>query len=224
MSDLVFDCLGASTDRYSAGPTLVLRLRIAETTGTSIHAIALRCQIRLDVQRRRYSPEEAERLKDLFGETSRWGETLKPLQLMTVPTMVTSFTGSTEVDIEVPCTYDLDIATTKYFHALDEGVIPFVLMFSGTIFSKSGHGFVVELVPWHKEATYNVPVATWREMMDVHFPNSGWIRLRRDVLEELRSFRSQRGLMSWDETVEQLLKAASREDGTEGGAGGRGGA
>lgn len=215
MTDLVFDCLGASVDRYAAAPTLVLRLRVAETTGTPIHAIALRCQIRLDVQRRRYSPEEAERLMDLFGETSRWGETLKPLQLVTVSTMVTSFTGSTEVDIEVPCTYDLDVATTKYFHALDDGTIPFMLMFNGTIFAKAGDGFAVELVPWHKEATYSVPVATWREMMNVHFPNSGWVRLRRDVLEQLRSYRSQQGIMSWDETVERLLKAEGEAAGQE---------
>jgi len=215
VTDLVFDCLGAAADRYAAAPTLVLRLRVAETTGTPIHAIALRCQIRLDVQRRRYSPEEAERLMDLFGETSRWGETLKPLQLLTVSTMVTSFTGSTEVDLEVPFTYDLDVATTKYFHALDEGVIPFVLMFNGTIFSKTGEGFSVELVPWHKETTYSVPVATWREVMDVHFPNSGWVRLGRDVLEQLRSFRSQHGITSWDETVERLLKAEGEAAGRE---------
>ncbi|MGH8930894.1 MAG: DUF6084 family protein [Egibacteraceae bacterium] len=207
MTDLVFDCLGASADRYGAAPALILRLRVAETTGTPIHAIALRCQIRLDVQRRRYSPEEAERLNDLFGEVSRWGETLKPLQLMTVSTMVTSFTGSTEVDVEVPFTYDLDVATTKYFHALEDGEIPCVLMFTGTVFSKGVDGFVVGLVPWHKEATYSLPVATWREVMDVHFPNSGWVRLRRDVLDQLRGYRSERGFMSWDETIEQLLKA-----------------
>jgi uncharacterized protein DUF6084 len=209
MTELVFDCLGASADRYAAEPTLLLRLRIAETTGTPIHAIALRCQIRLEVQRRRYSPEEADRLYDLFGETARWGETLKPLQLMSIPVMVPGFEGSTEIDVEVPCSYDLDVATTKYFHALDEGGIPFVLMFSGTVFSKRGDGFAVELVPWHKETTYNVPVAVWREAIDSHFPNSGWIRLSRDVLERIRRYRSQEGFTSWNETVEQLLKAAT---------------
>ncbi|MGH8905319.1 MAG: DUF6084 family protein [Egibacteraceae bacterium] len=208
MTDLVFDCIGASADRYSAEPTLRLRLRIAETTGTPIHAIVLRCQIRLDVHRRRYSPQEAERLHDLFGETARWGETLKPLQLMSVSTMVPSFEGSTEVDVQVPCSYDLDVATTKYFHGLDDGEIPFVLMFTGTIFSKRGDGFAVELVPWHKETTYSVPVATWREVIDSHFPNSGWVRLSRDVLEQLRQYRSTQGHMSWDQTIEQLLKVA----------------
>ena len=206
MTDLVFDCIAASADRYAASPTLLLRLRIAETTGTRIHTIALRTQIRLDVQRRRYSPEEAERLGDVFGETSRWGDTLKPLQLGILSTMVPGFEGSTEIDVVVPLSYDLDVATTKYFHALDDGDIPFVLMFSGTIFSKRGDALTVELVPWHKEATYRVPVATWREAMDVHYPNSGWVRLRRDVLERLREYRSEQGLTTWDDTVEQLLK------------------
>jgi hypothetical protein len=214
VSELVFDCLGGSADRYAAAPTLLLKLRIAETTGTQVHTIALRCQIRIDVQRRRYSPDEAERLYDLFGETARWGETLKPLQWTTVSAMVPGFTGSTEVDLEVPCTYDLDVATAKFFHALDAGEIPLMLMFSGTVFARAEQGFAVELVPWHKEATYRLPVGVWREVIDVHFPNSGWLRLRRDVLEDLRQFRSANGHNTWDQSIEALLKQSSGEGST----------
>ena len=72
MTDLVFDCVDAQPDRYAAVPTLQLKLRISETTGAQVHAIALRCQIRIEPQRRRYSPEEAEGLLELFGEPPRW--------------------------------------------------------------------------------------------------------------------------------------------------------
>lgn len=212
MTELVFDCLDAYPDLYAAAPTLSFRLRIAETSGTPIHTIALRCQIRIDVQRRRYSPEEAERLSDLFGETSRWGDTLKPMHFTTVPLMVAGFQGSTEVDLQVPITYDFEVATAKYFHALAEGEIPLLLMFSGTIFLKGDKGFAVELVPWHKEAVYRLPVSVWRETMDAFFPNSGWIRLRRDVLDRLRRYRSQHAPASWDETIESLLKAAGEDE------------
>lgn len=213
MTDLVFDCLDAQPEPYAAAPNLSFRLKIAETTGATIHTIALRCQIRIDVQRRRYTPEEAERLSDLFGETPQWGETLKPMHFTTVSLMVQGFNGSVEVDMQVPLTYDFEVATAKYFHGLDEGEIPLVLMFSGTIYCKRDDGgFSIELVPWHKEAAYRLPVAVWRETMDLYFPNSGWIRLRRDSLDRLRRYRSAHAPTGWDETIASLLKAAGEDE------------
>ena len=81
MTDLVFDCIDAQPERYAAVPTLQLKLRISETTGERVHAITLRCQIRIEPQRRRYSSQEADGLLELFGETQRWGDTLKPMQI-----------------------------------------------------------------------------------------------------------------------------------------------
>src|SRR5215510_15442959 len=115
MSDLVFDCVDTRADRYAVTPQLVLQLRISDTDGDRVDAIALRCQIRIEPHRRRYSAVEAERLHDLFGDTERWAETLKPLQLTTLSTMVPGFTGGTTVDLPLPCSYDLEIASTKYF-------------------------------------------------------------------------------------------------------------
>jgi len=66
----------------------------------------------------------------------------------------------------------------------------------------------VGLVPWHEEAAYRLPVAVWRATMDVHFPEAGWVRLRRETLEALRAYRSERVLPTWDDTVERLLKEA----------------
>jgi hypothetical protein len=211
MTDLVFDCIDAQPERYAAVPTLQLKLRISETTGERVHAITLRCQIRIEPQRRRYSSQEADGLLELFGETQRWGDTLKPMQFATVSVMVPSFSGSTEIELPVPFTYDFEVATSKYFHALEDGDIPLLLLFSGTIFVKSDEGFRVEQVPWHKEAAFRLPVAAWREMMDTHYPNSGWVRVRRDTLDALSRFRSERGLNSWDETFNALLgEGASR--------------
>jgi len=156
MTDLVFDCVDGQPDRYAAVPTLQLKLRISETTGAQVHAIALRCQIRIEPQRRRYSAEEAEGLLELFGEPPRWGDTLKPLQFATVSLMVPGFTGSTEVDLPVPCTYDFEVAASKYLHALGDGEVPLLLLFSGTVFTKGTSGFSVSQVPWHKEAAYRL--------------------------------------------------------------------
>jgi hypothetical protein len=216
MSELAFDCLGARAERYAAAPTLVLRLRLAETSGQRVHAIALRCQLRIEPQRRRYSDEEAERLLDLFGEPHRWGDTLKPLQFATVSQMVPGFSGSLELDLPVPCTYDLEVAATRYFHALRDGEIPLLLLFSGTVFLQRPGGFAVEQVPWHKEASYRLPVAVWREMMDRYFPNSGWLRVRRETLDALQRFKSRQALPTWDLALEALLKRAGEDEGVGG--------
>ena len=135
MADLTFDCIGAQAERYAVLPTISLTLRISETSGQRIDTIALRCQIRIEPSRRRYTSAEEERLRDLFGETTRWADTLKPMQFTNVSTMVTSFSGSTEVQLPVNFSYDLEIGSGRYFASLEAGEIPLLLLFSGTIFS-----------------------------------------------------------------------------------------
>jgi len=213
MGDLDFSCLGGKAERYAAVPTLLLKLRIAETDGAGIHAIALRCQIRIEAQKRRYSAAEADRLLDLFGETGRWGDTLKPLHFANLSQTVPGFDGSVEIDLPVPCTYDFEVAATKFLHALDDGEIPLLLLFSGTVFAKSEHGFAVTQVPWHKEASYRLPASVWREMMDQYFPNSGWIRVGRETLDALQEFKARQAMTSWDEALDALLAGARREVG-----------
>ncbi len=208
MSELVFDCTGARSDAYAIAPTLVFRLRIAETTGQPIGGIALRAQLRIEPLKRRYSDAEAERIGDLFGERPRWGDTMKPLQFATVAQMVPAFSGSVDVDVPVPLTYDFDVATAKYFHGLEDGEIPFILLFSGTTFLDAGGTLSIEQIPWHKETSYRLPVAVWREAMDQHFPNSAWVRLRRDTLDDLQRFKSRLTLPTWDDTIEALLRLA----------------
>ena len=205
---LRFACTGARPEPFAAGPSLLFDLRIADDSGRRVHSVALRTQFRIEPRNRKYAPEEQARLVDLFGEPARWGETLNPLQLATVATMVPGFTGSTTVPLVVPLTYDLDIAATKYLHGLDGGDVPVLLLFSGTVFTGAPDRVQVELVPWHEEATFRLPVAVWRAAMDAHFPDAGWVRLRRDTLEALRAYRSERVLPTWDDTVERLLKEA----------------
>lgn len=205
MPELVFDCVGATADHYAAGPTLMFQLRVAETTGQRVHAIALQCQMRIEPQKRRYSAKEAAGLNDLFGDRSRWADTLRPLQFATVAVLVPSFSGSVDVDLAVPCTYDLEIAATSYFHALESGEIPLLLLFSGTVFTDGGNGFSVTRVPWHKETTYGLPVVVWRSMMDRFFPNCGWLRLSTSMLDALRAFKNEHAFATWEQALTALL-------------------
>lgn len=215
MAELSFTCLDVQYERYAMAPTLQFRLRIDAAGGQRVRAIALRCQIRIEPARRGYGEQEGERLGELFGERERWGETLMPFQFANTSTVVASFTDSIEVDVVVPCSYDMEVAAGRYFHALEDGEIPFILLFSGTIF---GDGQMwVEQIPWHCETQYRMPVAVWREMMDMHFPHSGWLRLRRDTIDALAEFRTAQALPSWDSAVMTVLEAA-RERAAEGGS------
>jgi hypothetical protein len=212
MPELVFDCVGAAVEKYALAPSMSLRLRIAETTGLTVEAIALRCQIRIEPARRRYSEAEAERLNDLFGDTGRWADTLKPLQFAIVPVMVPGFTGSTELDLPVPLSYDLEIGSTRYFAGLDAGEVPLLLLFSGTVFSAEDGRLQVQQVPWSKEASYRLPVSVWREAIDLHFPDSAWIRMSLRTLDELQRFKASQALPTWDATLTALLARAAPAD------------
>jgi hypothetical protein len=203
--DLGFECLEAVAERHAAVPTLRLRLRVRETTGAVVHTAALRCQVRIEPHRRDYAAGESDLLTYLFGDPSRWGETLKPMQLVTVATILPGFTGTTDVDVPVPCSYDLEVAAGKYLHALTGGEVPLLLLFSGTVFVKGGNGFQVEPVPWDREAEYRLPVRVWREVMDHYFPASGWLRLRRDTLDALLRYKAERAIPTWDEALVALV-------------------
>jgi hypothetical protein len=206
VSDLAFECVDVRPERYAAFPTLRFCLRIDDAEQVPVHALALRCQIRIEPQRRRYSEVEADRLLDLFGEMARWGDTLKPMQFATVSTMVPGFEGGTEVALAVPCTYDFEVAAAKYFHSLEQGEVPLLLLFSGTMFLHGDNGFSVEQVPWDKEARYRMPVNVWHELMDLYFPNSAWLRVRRETLDALQVFKAHAALPTWDDAFADLLR------------------
>ena len=208
MADLVFGCTGANAERYSATPALSFALTITESSGVPVHAIALRCQIRIEPQRRRYSAAEARRLHDLFGDTSRWADTVKPIQLATVTTMVPTFTAVTEIEVPVPVTYDLEVASARYLQGLDDGTIPLLMLFSGTVFIATDTGYSVELVPWSAEATYRMPVTVWQGLVDAHFPGAAWLRCGHETLDELAAFKAKHALPTWDATLQALLAAA----------------
>ncbi|MET1153053.1 DUF6084 family protein [Arthrobacter sp.] len=209
MTELSFTVLDIQPEPYAAAPQLTARLRVTESSGAVVHAIALRCQVRILPQRRGYGPGEESGLLDLFGERGRWPSTLKSFLWLQCSALVQGFTGSTEVDLPLPCTFDFEVAAAKYLNALQEGTIPLELLFSGTVFTRGQAGFTVEQVPWDLEASYRLPVEAWRRLMDLHFPNTGWLRLDREVLASLAHFKAVRGLTSWEAAMEALLAGAA---------------
>lgn len=207
MPDLGITVESVKVVPYAAAPALAFRLRVANRDAAeTIHTVVLRCQIQIEVARRRYTPGEQERLKDLFGEPSRWGQTLKNLLWTNASAVVPQFTGVTTVDLQVPCTFDFSVATTKYFNGLEDGEIPVLLMFSGTVFYADPDGALrVAPISWDKETKFRVPLKVWKDMMDMYYPNIAWLCLRRDIFEELHRYKVERGIPSWEQVFETLL-------------------
>jgi hypothetical protein len=207
MPDLNFRIEEAVVVPFAAAPTLAFRLRIVNADpGETIHTVALRCQIQIDVTRRRYTQEEQGRMRDLFGQPDRWSQTLRSLLWTHANIVVPSFQGSTVVDLPVPCTFDFNVAATKYFEGLAEGEIPLHVMFSGTVFYADTDD-VLQVVPisWEQETRFKFRVKVWREMMDSYYPNSVWLSLRRDVFERLYQYKTQHGIPTWEQALEKVL-------------------
>jgi hypothetical protein len=208
MTALSFQVLDIVAEPYTVAPQLTARLRIEETSGAQVHAIALRCQVRIEPQRRPYTDGEEAGLLALFGGRGRWRDTLRPFLWMHCNAMVQGFSDSTEVDLPLPCSYDFEVTGSKYLHALESGTIPIALLFSGTVFTRGARGFAVEQVPWDCEASYALPVAAWQRMIELNYPNTGWVRVDRDILRALARYQADRGLTTSDATIESLLAAA----------------
>jgi hypothetical protein len=210
MAEVDFVCTGAKPDVTAATPTISLRLNIKETSGARVHALVLRCQLRIEPQRRLYDDREAEAVRDLFGDRARWGDSLKPIQLAFVNHVVPSFVGEIDIDLALPCSYDFEIAANKYLYALDDGEVPLLMLFSGTMFTGGPADLTVQPIPWHKEASFRLPVEVWKQTMDMHFPGSAWLRLGRETFDALHRYRIGQELMTWDDAIERLLKEADR--------------
>jgi hypothetical protein len=194
---------------FAAVPLLSFRIAVANaTSGQPIFSVALRCQIQIEVTRRRYAAGEQERLLDLFGEPERWGQTLRNMLWTNVAATVTPFTGNTFVEVQVPCTFDFNVAATKYFHGLEDGEIPLCFLFSGTVFYDAGNGAPqVAPISWSKETRFRLPVETWRSLMDTHYPNVRWMCLRKDVFERLYQYKVRHGIPTWEAAMERILEA-----------------
>lgn len=206
MIDLSFAVTGARPERHAAVPTLLFDLAIHERSGVPIDAILLRCQLRIEPNRRRHNAGEQQRLGDLFGAPERWSDTTQPFLWTHETLSIRRFRDYVTVDLPVQASFDLEVTAPRYLEALDDGEIPLLFLFSGTVFASQGTGpAMVTQIPWDRETRFRLPVATWREVMDAYHPGEQWLRLRRDTVEALGAYKAQRALPTWDDAIATLL-------------------
>lgn len=217
--DLRFSIEEAGPLEYAAVPTLRFTLRIEDSRAAAIRSLALNAQVRIAATRRRYDKQDEGRLVELFGQPDQWARSLQSLHWTNVALQVSSFSQSTTVDIHVPCTYDLEVSATRYFHALDSGDVPLEFLFSGAAFYTGESGALqVAPIAWDCDADFRLPVSVWRATMDRHFPDSAWLRLDRERFDRLHAYRARNTLLTWEDAVSSLLdladeRAAAEEEG-----------
>lgn len=212
MPELNFKITGIEAATRGLIPLIQFKLQvIISGPAVFVQGLLLNAQIQIQSPQRVYSPSEKEQLVDLFGEPERWGQTLRNRLWTHANCTLGAFTGAAETVITVPCTFDLNIAGTKYFYALEDGDVPLLFLFSGSIFYLSPEGKLqVERISWNKECAYRMPVKCWKDLMEEHYPNCAWLYLKRDVFDRLYKYRIQNGMATWEQTVESLLNHSQK--------------
>jgi hypothetical protein len=201
-----FSVLGVEPVPNAATPTLRFHLHVEDPLGRAIHTIVLSTQIQIDPARRAYDPESRERLVELFGPPERWASTTQVFGWAHVDTLVKGFTGATSFALDVPCTYDLEVAASKYFYSLTDGEVPLSFLFNGMVlYSGEQDRLQVAQVPWSCTARWRMPVDAWKRAMAAFYPGGGWVRLQTETLDALAARKAQRGDHSFDDTIRGLL-------------------
>ncbi len=207
MPDLDFTINGVEQAAYGLTPLLHFKLGITNTPPEeTIQSVILQAQIQIEAPQRSYSESEKPKLIDLFGTPDTWGTTLRAKLWTLSNTTVRTFAGNTEAILPVPCSFDLNVAGTKFFYALEGGEVPLLFLFSGTIFYAAPDGRLqVQQISWNKECTYRMPISVWQKMMDHHYPNSAFISLERGVFDRLYEYKRGAGVSSWEQVIDKLL-------------------
>jgi hypothetical protein len=202
---LQFAIESAEAVRFAAAPTISFALSVQ--SDRPVRSLSLSAQVRIVPARRGYGGGEQERLVELFGTPERWGETLRGFLWTNATLVLPPFEHETRVELPVSCTYDLEVASAKYFHALRDGDVPLEFLFSGTVFYLGAGGALrTAQIPWDCEAQFDLPVRVWKLALENHFPGSSWIRLRKDVFDRLAAYKGRQALPTWEATLEDLLE------------------
>ena len=203
MVEVGFSVLGAARVEHTAVPTL--RFALGVSSETPVRSVLLDVQIQIAARRRGYDASAHERLFELFGPVADWGTTLRTLLWTRTTLVVPAFEGSTVVDLDVPCSYDLEVAASRYLDALSDGDVPLEFLFSGSVFYTGSAGELqTTRLSWESEAGYALPVRVWKETMERYFRGTAWVRLSKESFDRLSAYKSRNALASWDEALEAL--------------------
>ena len=214
MPDLDFQVTGVDASVRGVTPSLGFRVRISNAPADEkIEAVLLNVQIQLQPAQRKYNEREQEKLVELFGAPENWGQTLRNRLWTNSSVTVNGFSGETETVLPVACTYDLNVAATKYFYALDGDDVSLLFLFSGSVFYRTADGRLqVSRISWNKECSCRMAAQAWHAVMERHYPNTAWVTVHRDVFERLCEYKRRAAIPTWEEALLRLLQTAEAQD------------
>src|SRR3954453_15719956 len=226
LPELGFAVRDAARLEYTAIPTLRFKLEVQSLAGHDIRSVMLDAQVQIAARRRGYDTAGRDRLFELFGHGRDWGSTLRTLMWARAnlgvhsralggtraPLVGAPFPGRTVVYLDVPCTYDLEVAASAYFDALEDGEVPLEFLFSGSVFyaAPSGH-LQTTRISWEQDAEYRLPVRVWKETMEHHFPGTAWLRLPKGAFDRLVAYKARNAFASWEDAIDSLLPEEAEE-------------
>ena len=212
--DPEFEILAARSLDRAATPTLSFTARVRDRSGARVYTAALAILFTIEPGKRSYDPGDRERLVELFGEPERWASTTGAFRWAQVDVLVPSFSGETHFEIQLPCTFDHEIAATKYFEGLEDGIAPLQLHFNGTVFYEGAGGRMQLMpMPWDRSVRFDLPIGTWREMIERHYPQGAWVRVSDETLARLTRLKARTGRPTFDGCVAELLDRAAGGEG-----------
>ena len=206
-----FEAVGVAPLTLAVAPSLAIRIRVRCDETSAVHAIVLQARLRLVPTSRSYTECERARLVPLFGEAKQWAQTTRsPLTWAEASIATGRFEGTTEIELVVPCTYDLALATAKLFDALDGGTLAVSILFSGTIFCDDlAGGLVVQPVPSQDDVRVVLPIDIWRAVMEAHHPDGALVRLSRPLADRIRALGGS--MASLERTLATLVDEVEQQ-------------
>jgi hypothetical protein len=202
--ELAFSVAAATRVEHAAVPTL--RFALGIESGEPIRSVLLDVQIQIPARRRGYDAAAHDRLFELFGPVADWGTTLRTLLWTRTTLVVPAFERETVVNLDVPCSYDLEVAASRYMDALADGEVPLEFLFSGSVFySGAGGALQTTRLPLESEAGYRLPVRVWKDTMERYFRGTAWVRVRKESFDRLSAYKSRNALATWDDALDALM-------------------
>ncbi|MWA04261.1 hypothetical protein F8568_028570 [Actinomadura sp. LD22] len=215
--ELALELLGIEPEPFAAAPTLNLRIGLRRPDGGPVQCVLLTTTVTIAAARRGYEPAERDRLERRLGAAALSGDPPNEspdappggLLWARIGVTVPTFRGATEVTVALPCGHDMQVAADRYLRALSGGEIPLDLAFDGTVFYPGEDGVLrTAQLPCRHRTTGELSVAVWRSLVDRYYGAVRWLRLDEDRFDRLAAYRARRAHTSFDDTVDELLRAA----------------
>lgn len=207
--ELDFSVTDARAMADAAVPALAFRLAISRAGGGRVRSVSLHADVRIAVAHRAYDRADRLVMARLFGQPEQWATSMRPLTWARINTVVPPFDERTETDLPVPCSRDMELAVTSYFHGVRDGEVPLDFQFSGTVFHDGPDGRLrTAQISWDKEATCRLPAPLWHEVTGRYDGGTRWLPLSPATFGELTAHRDRHALTGWDETLAELLDRA----------------